>query len=184
MEEKQVTNDSGTEKLPQPFFVIATQNPSYHTGTYPLPESQLDRFLMRLVIGYPPPDAERELLKNPNLNYQLTELKPIINPEQLRLLQKECQHILVSDLILDYVQSLLAASRNQGWFNHGLSPRAGMGLIRAAQAYAKTDERNFVRPDDIQAVMSAVVNHRLVIKKTQTQITPSELLMNEVEVPV
>ncbi|KTD82516.1 methanol dehydrogenase regulatory protein [Legionella waltersii] len=184
MEEKQVTTETGTEKLPQPFFVIATQNPSYHTGTYPLPESQLDRFLMRLVIGYPPPNAERELLKKPNLNSHLTELKSIITPIQLAEWQKDCQKIMVSDLILDYVQSLLAASRNQGWFVHGLSPRAGMGLIRAAQAFAKTDERNFVRPDDIQAVMPAVVNHRLVIKKTQTQISPSELLMNEVEVPV
>lgn len=184
MEEKQVTTDVGTEKLPEPFFVIATQNPSYHTGTYPLPESQLDRFLMRLVIGYPPPDAERELLKKPHLNSQLTELKAIIDPQQLQQLQMECQKIQVSDLILDYVQSLLAASRNQGWFSHGLSPRAGMGLIRAAQAFAKTDERNFVRPDDVQAVMPSVVNHRLVIKKTQVQISPSELLMNEVEVPV
>lgn len=184
MEERQVTTDAGTERLPQPFFVIATQNPSYHTGTYPLPESQLDRFLMRLVIGYPPPDAERKLLKEPNLNNHIADLKAIISPTQLQELQMQCQKILVSDLILDYVQSLLAASRNQGWFNHGLSPRAGMGLIKAAQAYAKTDNREFVRPDDIQAVIPAVVNHRLVIKKAQTQLSATELLMNEVEVPV
>ena len=184
MEERQVTTDEGTEPLPDPFFVIATQNPSYHTGTYPLPESQLDRFLMRLVIGYPPPEAERILLKSPDQHNQFTELKPIITPNQLLDLQHQSQTVQVSDLVLDYVQSLLAASRNQGWFNHGLSPRAGMGLIRAAQAYARTDERDFIRPDDIQAVMPAVVNHRLIIKKSQTQLSATELLMNEVEVPV
>lgn len=184
MEERQVTTDMGTESLPQPFFVIATQNPSYHTGTYPLPESQLDRFLMRLVIGYPPPDAERQLLKSPNLNTSLRELTPIINPQQLQELQRESQRVLVSELVLDYVQSLLAASRNQGWFNHGLSPRAGIGLVHAAQAFARTDDRDFVRPDDIQAVMPAVVNHRLIIKKSQIQLSAAELLMNEIEVPV
>lgn len=184
MEERQVTTDMGTESLPQPFFVIATQNPSYHTGTYPLPESQLDRFLMRLVIGYPPPDAERQLLKSPNLNTPLRELTPIINPQQLQDLQRESQRVLVSELVLDYVQSLLAASRNQGWFNHGLSPRAGIGLVHAAQAFARTDDRDFVRPDDIQAVMPAVVNHRLIIKKSQIQLSAAELLMNEIEVPV
>lgn len=184
MEERQVTTDMGTESLPQPFFVIATQNPSYHTGTYPLPESQLDRFLMRLVIGYPPPDAERQLLKSPNLNTPLNALIPIINPQQLQDLQRESQRVLVSELVLDYVQSLLAASRNQGWFNHGLSPRAGIGLVHAAQAFARTDDRDFVRPDDIQAVMPAVVNHRLIIKKSQIQLSAAELLMNEIEVPV
>ncbi|AAU27968.1 TPA: MoxR family ATPase [Legionella pneumophila] len=184
MEERQVTTDIGTEALPQPFFVIATQNPSCHTGTYPLPESQLDRFLMRLVIGYPPPDAERMLLKSSNLNAQLKELIPIINPQQLQILQRESQKVLVSELVLDYVQSLLDASRNQGWFNHGLSPRAGMGLVHAAQAFARTDDRDFVRPDDIQAVMPAVVNHRLIIKKSQTQLSAAELLMSEIEVPV
>jgi MoxR-like ATPase len=184
MEERQVTTDEGTEPLPNPFFVIATQNPSYHTGTYPLPESQLDRFLMRLVIGYPPPEAERKLLRSPEMNDRLMKLEPIITPEQLLELQNESQGVTVSDLVLDYVQSLLLASRNQGWFHHGLSPRAGIGLIRAAQAYARTDERDFIRPDDIQAVMPAVVNHRLIIKKAQIQLSATELLMNEVEVPV
>lgn len=184
MEERQVTTDAGTEALPYPFFVIATQNPSYHTGTYPLPESQLDRFLMRLFIGYPPPDAERILLKSPDLNNRLTTLSPIIDPDQLVDLQMQSQKVVVSELVLDYVQSLLTHSRNQGWFEHGLSPRAGMGLIRAAQAYARIDERDFVRPDDVQAVMPAVVNHRLVVKRSQTQLSAADLLMNGVEVPV
>ena len=184
MQERQVTTDGHTEALPNPFFVIATQNPSYHIGTYPLPESQLDRFLMRLVIGYPSPDAERTLLKSPSFNSKITNLKPIINPQQLLELQTQSQQVIVSDVVLDYVQSLLAASRNQGFFNHGLSPRAGMGLIRASQAYARTWDRDFVRPDDIQVVMPSVVNHRLIIKKSQTELSAAELLMNMVEVPV
>jgi MoxR-like ATPase len=184
MEEKQVTTDAGTEALPHPFFVIATQNPSYHAGTYPLPESQLDRFLMRLVIGYPPPDAERELLKSAELQDKIINLKPIINSEQLVELQKKSQKVMVSEVVLDYVQLLLAASREQGWFQHGLSPRAGVGLIKAAQAYAMTDNRDFVRPDDIQAIMPSVVNHRLVIKKSDISLNAAELLIQHVEVPV
>lgn len=184
MEEKQVTTDAGTEALPSPFFVIATQNPSYHAGTYPLPESQLDRFLMRISIGYPPEEAERQLLKGPAISTLLQELKPVVTPLQLIELQIQSQNVNVSEVVLDYVQSLLASSRNEGWFYNGLSPRAGIGLIHAAQAYAKTHDRNFTRPDDIQAVLPAVVNHRLVIKKSQTQLTPAELLLNEVEVPV
>lgn len=184
MQERQVTTDAGTESLPEPFFVIATQNPSYYIGTYPLPESQLDRFLMRLMIGYPSAEAERILLKSPAFNERLSTLNPVITPQQLLVLQIQSQQVTVSDIVLNYVQSLLAISRHQGLFNHGLSPRAGMGLIRAAQAYARTDDRDFVRPDDIQAVMPAVVNHRLTIKQSQTELSAAELLMNKVEVPV
>lgn len=184
MQEKQITTDGHTELLPEPFFVIATQNPSYHIGTYPLPESQLDRFLMRLVIGYPSPQAERILLKSPSFNSKVNTLKPVINPKQLLELQIQTQNVMVSDIVLDYVQSLIEVSRNQGLFNHGLSPRAGMGLIRASQAYARTADRDFVRPDDIQAVMPAVVNHRLTIKKSETELSAAELLLNKVEVPV
>ncbi len=184
MQERQVTTDGGTIPLPNPFFVIATQNPSYHIGTYPLPESQLDRFLMRLVIGYPSLEAERILLKNPTFNTKVTELKPVITPQQLLDLQAQTQNITVSDTVLDYAQALLAASRNQELFTHGLSPRAGMALIRASQAYARTADREFVRPDDIQAVIASVVNHRLTIKKSQTESLASELLINMVEVPV
>lgn len=184
MQEKQVTTDAGTEALPDPFFVIATQNPSYHVGTYPLPESQLDRFLMRLVIGYPSKDAERLLLKSPEFNSKLLTLKPVITPQQLLELQKQTEEVTISNVVLDYAQSILAASRDPSIFIHGLSPRAGMGLIRAAQAYAKIFDRDFIRPDDIQAVMPSVVNHRLTLKKSQTEISPAELLMNMVEVPV
>ncbi|WP_131782957.1 AAA family ATPase [Legionella gresilensis] len=184
MEEKQITTDAGTELLPEPFFVIATQNPSYHIGTYLLPESQLDRFLMRLAIGYPPPDAEREILKSPADNKKFIALEPVIEPAQLMALQKQCEKIVISDLVLDYVQSLLTASRNQDWFNHGLSPRAGKGIIRAAQAYALIEERTFIRPDDIQAILPAVVNHRLLLKKAPNNLSAAELLTDSVQVPV
>lgn len=184
MQERQVTTDGGTIALPNPFFVIATQNPSHHIGTYPLPESQLDRFLMRLVIGYPDSEAERILLKSPTFNARLTNLKPVITPEQLLELQAQCQKVIVSDVVLDYVQSLLATSRNQNLFSHGLSPRAGMSLVSASQAYARTADRDFVSPDDIQAVMPSVVNHRLTLKKSQTELSAAELLINMVEVPV
>lgn len=184
MQERQVTTDSGTIALPKPFFVIATQNPSHHIGTYPLPESQLDRFLMRLVIGYPDTIAERRLLKTPTMNSQLTTLQPVITPEQLLELQAQCEKVVVSDVVLDYVQALIAASRLQNLFSHGLSPRAGMSLISAAKAYAKTADRDFVSPDDIQAVMPAVVNHRLTLKKSETELSPAETLINMVEVPV
>lgn len=184
MQERQVTTDSGTIALPKPFFVIATQNPSHHIGTYPLPESQLDRFLMRLVIGYPDKIAERTLLKSPTMNAELATIQPVINPEQLLVLQAECQKAVVSDVVLDYVQALIAASRLPNLFSHGLSPRAGMSLINAAKAYAKTGGRDFVTADDIQAVIPAVVNHRLILKKSQAELSPAETLLNMVEVPV
>lgn len=184
MEERQVTTDLGTEVLPVPFFVVATQNPSHQTGTYLLPESQLDRFLMRLNIGYPPEDAERKLLQSMDRGRDISNLPHIVDPEQLLVWQKETQQVIISDLMIDYIQMLLAASRHQGWFLHGLSPRAGIALVNAAKAYARTDERDFVRPDDVQAVIPAIVNHRLYFKQTQTLLSPAERLLTYVEVPV
>lgn len=184
MEEHQVTTDAGTEPLPQPFFVVATQNPSHHTGTYLLPESQLDRFLMRLSIGYPPSDAERTLLKTIEHSRELLNHSPMVDPGQLLIWQKETQNVITSDLIIDYIQLILAASRFQGWFIHGLSPRAGIALVNASKAYARTDERDFVRPDDVQAVLPAIVNHRLCFKQAQTLLSPADRLLSYVEVPV
>ncbi len=184
MEERQVTTDAGTQKLPQPFFVIATQNPSHQTGTYLLPESQLDRFLMRLSIGYPPPDAERHLLTNSDQREILKQMPPVINTEQLLEWQQESLKVNVSGPILDYVQAILHISRIEGWFAHGLSPRAGRALIKASQAYARVDNRDFVRPDDVQAILPAVVNHRLVIKSSISELSAADMLLNQVEVPV
>jgi MoxR-like ATPase len=184
MQERQVTTDGKTEKLSQPFFVIATQNPSHSIGTYALPESQLDRFLMRLMIGYPSPEAERLLLKTPDLNSKLSKLIPVLNSQQLIDLQAQTQQVIVSDTVLDYVQSLISVSRNSNLFTHGLSPRAAVGLIHAAKAYAKTFDREFVRPDDVQSIFPSVVNHRLIMKESSLTLTPAEMILNEVEVPV
>ncbi|GGI81627.1 AAA family ATPase [Legionella impletisoli] len=184
MEERQVTTDSGTHSLPTPFFVIATQNPAHHAGTFLLPESQLDRFLMRLSIGYPSPEAERKLLIEEEQRDKLNHLSPVIDPEQLLKWQIECQNITVSEPVLDYIQAMLQTSRVQDWFNHGLSPRAGRALLRASQAYAHVCERDFVRPDDVQAILPAVVNHRLVFKRAKGELTPADMLLNHVEVPV
>ena len=184
MEERQVTTDEGTQKLPTPFFVIATQNPSHQTGTYLLPESQLDRFLMCISIGYPPPDAERQLLSNSDQREKLSQCSPVIDTEELLIWQQESLLVKVSPPILDYVQNILQTSRIEGWFNHGLSPRAGQALIRASQAYARVDNRDFVRPDDVQAILPAVVDHRLVIRTSINDITASDMILNKVEVPV
>jgi len=184
MEERQVTTDAGTEALPVPFFVVATQNPSYQTGTYLLPESQLDRFLMRLSIGYPPPDAERRLLKAEEYNRDLLSQPSIIDTKQLIIWQQETQQVKISDLIIDYIQLILETSRYQGWFNHGLSPRAGIALVNAAKAYARTDDRDFVRPEDVQAITPAVVNHRLSFKQSQHLLSPAERLLTFIEVPI
>jgi len=184
MEERQVTTDAGTEILPIPFFVIATQNPAHQTGTYLLPESQLDRFLMRLSIGYPPPAAERQLLVNPEPRKKLAHYPAIINTDQLLAWQQQSMNVNVSAPILDYIQAILHTSRLHGWFSHGLSPRAGRGLVKAAQAYARVSERDFVRPDDVQAILAAVVNHRLEIRKSGSELSAADMILNQVEVPV
>ncbi|MCP0914463.1 MULTISPECIES: AAA family ATPase [Legionella] len=184
MEERQVTNDTGTHALPIPFFVIATQNPAHQTGTYPLPESQLDRFLMRLSIGYPSPDAERRLLMDEEKRRLLEQYEPVADTTQLLEWQNKSQQVIVSAPILDYIQAFLQASRIHDWFNHGLSPRAGRSLVKAAQAYAFVNERDFVRPDDVQTILPAVVNHRLVVRKTVDKLSPADRLLNQVEVPV
>jgi len=159
MEEHQVSVDGKTEALPKPFFVIATQNPKHNIGTFPLPESQLDRFLMCITLGYPDHDAERTLLKNEGGRMIADQLKPICNIETLLTLQETVQSIHVSEATLDYLQSLLHYSRTQ--FETGLSPRAGLGLKQCAQAWAMCENRDYVIPEDIQAVLPSVVTHRL-----------------------
>jgi len=159
MEEHQVSVDGKTEALPKPFFVIATQNPKHNIGTFPLPESQLDRFLMCITLGYPDHDAERTLLKNEGGRIIADQLKPICNIETLLTLQETVQSIHVSEATLDYLQSLIHYSRTQ--FETGLSPRAGLGLKQCAQAWAMCENRDYVIPEDIQAVLPSVVTHRL-----------------------
>jgi MoxR-like ATPase len=161
MEEGQVTADGSTYPLPMPFFVIATQNPSHQIGTFPLPESQLDRFLMRIHLGYPDAAVERELLTGRDRRDLLQELEPELDPVMLADLQKRVPAIHVSPALLDYLQALIAYSRDAPAFETGLSPRAAIGLLRAAQAWALLDGRKSVVPEDVQAVLAAVAAHRL-----------------------
>lgn len=168
MEEAQVTIDSETYTLPQPFFVIATQNPSSQIGTFALPESQLDRFLMRITIHYPDAASERKLLQSKGGREQLAKLSPVIDAKQLQTLQDACHEIHVSDALLDYLQAILKYTRHSAQFNAGLSPRAGLSLKQCAQAWAMLDGRDHVIPEDIQAILPSVAGHRLVNNSTLT----------------
>ncbi len=161
MEEQQVTMDGDTYPLPRPFFVIATQNPVTQMGTFPLPESQLDRFLMRISLGYPDPELERKLLKGFNPRHDMDGLSAVIDVETLQGLQQQVNTIHVSDALLDYVQRILAYTRESNEFAFGLSPRAGMALVQSARSYAFVNDRKHVIPEDIQAVLGAVAEHRL-----------------------
>jgi len=161
MEERQVTVEGETRSLPEPFFVIATQNPSHQIGTFPLPESQLDRFLMRIELGYPDRKAERALLAAGGQRAQADRLTALIRAQDLPTLQLEVAAIHASGPLIDYVQALVEASRRDPAFQHGLSPRAGLALLAAARAWAWLCGRDMVLPDDVQEVLPAVARHRL-----------------------
>jgi MoxR-like ATPase len=161
MEERQVTADGETRPLPEPFFVIATQNPAHQVGTFPLPESQLDRFLLRIELGYPGAAAERELLKGMERRDMIAELPATLSVAVLAALQKQAAAIHVSDALLDYIQAIIRVTRDSDVYLAGLSPRAGLALLHAAKAWAFISGRSHVLPEDVQAVLGAVVNHRL-----------------------
>ena len=161
MEEGQVTIEGETRKLPEPFFVIATQNPAYQIGTFPLPESQLDRFLMRIQMGYPDAQAERGLLSGVDRREIVAQLSPQMESSELLAMQKRARAAFVSPALLDYVQAILLNTRESARYTHGLSPRAGLALVSAARAWAVLDERDAVIPEDVQAVLPGVVSHRL-----------------------
>jgi MoxR-like ATPase len=161
MEERQVSADVTTYALPEPFFVVATQNPHEQLGTFPLPESQLDRFLMRVTLGYPDAIHEREVLRRGDRRDVLPQITPALNPEMLIGIQHDVRNVHVADALLDYVQALIARTRDRTDLKIGLSPRAGQGLIRAAQAWSFVCGRRAVLPEDVQAVVPAVVAHRL-----------------------
>lgn len=162
MEEKQVSVEGETRALPHPFFVIATQNPHDQLGTFALPESQLDRFLMRISIGYPDRAAERLLLSGDDRRDMVSSLLPLLSAEELTELQCQVQAVHTADPLLNYVQDLIAATRSGRWFLQGLSPRAGIALLRAAKAQALISGRDYVAPDDVQAVLPQTIAHRLV----------------------
>jgi MoxR-like ATPase len=161
MAEGQVTVDGETHALPDPFFVIATQNPHTHTGTFPLPESQLDRFLMRIELGFPDPEAERQLLRQGDQRPAIRDVVPLLDASVLVSLQAAVRAVGVSDALLDYVQRLIQATRADDRYGTGLSPRGALGLLQAARAWAFTAGRMYVLPEDVQAVFPAVVTHRL-----------------------
>ncbi len=162
MEEKQVSVEGSTRPLPQPFFVIATQNPHDQLGTHALPESQLDRFLMRIHLGYPDRTAERALLQGEDRRDLLEQLAPVLDAAQLRALQQVVRDVAATDAVLSYLQNLLEATRNGQWFVQGLSPRAGLAILRAAKAHALVDGRRYVAPDDIAAILPQAAAHRLI----------------------
>jgi len=162
MEEKQVSVEGETRPLPQPFFVIATQNPQDQLGTYALPESQLDRFLMRISLGYPDRQSERLLLAGSDRRALATNTAPVLSGAELAVLQQQVLAVHAADPLLDYVQDLIAATRSGHWFVQGLSPRAGIALVRAAKAQALISGRDYVAPDDVQAIIAQTIAHRLV----------------------
>jgi MoxR-like ATPase len=161
MEEHQVTAEGETRKLPEPFFVIATQNPSEQVGTFPLPESQLDRFMMRIELGYPDRDAERALLTGTDRRDMLATLDPCMTPAELMELQAGVQRIHVAPALLDYVQAIVEHTRRSPEFLTGLSPRAALALVHSAKAWALLEGRDKVIPEDVQAIVPGVATHRL-----------------------
>lgn len=194
MEEQQVSIDGTTYQLPEPFFVIATQNPLFHAGTYPLPESQLDRFMMRISLGFPDVDAEKAiLLSAPPKRGGNTSSNALISVERLIELQSLVQKIHVSDVIIEYIIALCKVSRGQSntvnrkqsddkILCNPLSPRAGKALLAAARAWAFIDNRDYLLPDDVKAVFSAVCEHRLVLNEQHSNITVSEQILQTVDV--
>lgn len=183
MEEGQVTIERRTRPLPKPFFVVATQNPLTQSGTYPLPESQLDRFLMRISLGYPDRDAERKLLLGDDTRKRLAQLPAAMNLEQLVALQSSVDAVHCSDTLIDYVQRLVAATRESAEFSAGLSPRGALALLRCAKTWAMMSGRSHVLPEDVQLVLPAVANHRLS-GNAEASASASQLLLRQVPVAV
>lgn len=161
MEERQVSIEGKTRALPSPFFVIATQNPFSQSGTFPLPESQLDRFLMRLSLGYPNATAERQLLEGLDPRERINQLQTLLKVDQLAELQQMAKQVTASPALLDYLQRLVAVTRHDDRFGHGLSPRGALAILRAAKAWALIHDRQYLIPEDLQAVIPAVITHRL-----------------------
>lgn len=177
MEEQQVTVDGETHTLPRPFFVLATQNPSTQIGTFPLPESQLDRFLMRISMGQMSQAAERSLLLGESRRDMLKHVQASIKPTELLALQKMCANVQVSENLVNYLQAILQHTRDSGLFEAGLSPRAGLGIKRAAQANAMLMGRDYATPEDVQAVLLPIANHRLLSQRHE--VLSDELLRDQ-----
>ena len=186
MEEQQVSVDGQTHRLPQPFFVVATQNPSDQIGTFPLPESQLDRFLMRLELGYPNEENERALLTGTDRRKMLATVEASLTPQLLEQLQDEVQKIHMSEPLIDYIQALVRYTRESPEIETGLSPRGALALVAAARAHAFIEHHSGVFPDDVQAVFPAIAGHRLKPANGSSYRSPSELtrhVLSSVAIP-
>ncbi len=183
MEEGQVSSEGVTRQLPTPFFVLATQNPTSQFGTFPLPESQLDRFLMRISLGYPDPEIEKKLLEHGDTRCDIEQLPVCIDSQMLQAIQTACQQVSVSDPVLGYIQRLAQFSRNSEEIVLGLSPRGALALIQASKAWAYMAGRDFLTPDDVQQVFSSVVEHRLLVRSEHGhQVHPVREMMAQVDV--
>jgi MoxR-like ATPase len=178
MEERQISADGTTYALPEPFFVVATQNPHEQLGTFALPESQLDRFLMRIRLGYPDAAHERALLRGGERREILASIAPVLSAQALLRMQRAVRSVHIADALLDYTQLLIARTRERPDLKLGLSPRAGQGLLRAAQAWAYLAQRGAVLPEDVQAVLPAVIAHRLEGRDASAR--PGEELAREI----
>ena len=185
MEEHQVTAEGETRKLPEPFFVVATQNPSHQVGTFPLPESQLDRFQMRIELGYPDRDAERALLQGVERRDMIATLEPCLNPGELVELQGLVKRVHIAPALFDYIQALVEHTRRSPEFVNGLSPRAALALAACARAWALIEGRDHVLPEDVQAVLPGVATHRLHPVVNGVRRTSSDIAVGLVEaVPI
>jgi MoxR-like ATPase len=186
MEEQQTTIEGETRALPRPFFVIATQNPSHQIGTYPLPESQLDRFLMRLHLGFPDGKAERELLRGEDRRDMIEQLQPMLDADRLLEIQQRAAKLHAADALLDYIQAVLDFTRRSPLFEVGLSPRGGLALLSCARALALIEGRDFVLPEHVRQVLAPVVNHRLVASSDDLVAsgkTAADCILESVPIP-
>ncbi len=185
MEEKQITVEGTTHVLEEPFFVIGTQNPLDQSGTFPLPESQLDRFMMKIQLGYPDATAERALLSGGNPRDLMHRLKPVVSIERFKTIQAGVDRIHCSEPLLHYVQDLVQATRNPGLFYYGLSPRAGLAIVKASKAWALMAGRSHAEPGDVQAVFGAIAGHRLTAAEQHSQPTHDLVskLLQQVAIP-
>ena len=192
MNEGQVTADNHTYPLPRPFMVMATQNPVEHHGTYPLPESQLDRFLMRITMGYPKTSSEKEILISQSRNHPLEDLKPVLNAEEVLAIQERVRSVAVDEVLVDYVLRIVQCTRSHEHLSLGVSPRGSLSLYRAAQALALVEGRAYVLPDDIKQLVKPVFAHRMTVNSkfssTLKKIEQAELILDEIieslEVPL
>lgn len=186
MEERQITIEGNTYQLKKPFFVIATQNPQEQAGTFPLPESQLDRFLFKIDIGYPGREAEKEILKNRYSTLRSkTDIKSILDSKTVIKIQEKITKTGISDPLIDYLQNIIDFTRKSGHFKSGLSPRAGISILQASKAWAMIHKRDYVVPDDIKIILPWAASHRLFLGSKNRYINQVEIqeMLNEIKVP-